>query len=89
MTMYYAVIYCKDNTIHLWQSETKEACETKLFNLMKDKRVYDRVERTTIIKRELKDDNKFIFGSPASLDIKTKFDKALKKHKVEFEIGSD
>ena len=87
--MYYAVIYCKDSTIHLWQADTKEACEEKLFNLMKDKRVYDRVDRTTIIKRELKEDNQYVFGSPNSLDIKAKFDKALKKHKVEFEKSDD
>ena len=86
--MYYAVIYCKDKTIHLWGAETKQECEDKLFNLMKDKRVYDRVERTTIIKRELKEDT-YVFGSPNSLNIKDKFDKALKKHKVEFEKESD
>ena len=84
--MYYATIYCKDGTIHLWQADTKEACEQKLFDLMKDKRVYDRVDRTTIIKREVKD-NQYVFGSPNSLNIKEKFDKALKKNKVAFTRG--
>lgn len=84
--MYFAVVYCKDKTIHLWQNESKEECENKLFEMLKDKRVYDRVERTTIIKREIKD-NEFVFGSPNSLNIKEKFDKALKKNKVEFERG--
>ena len=84
--MYYATIYCKDKTIHLWQAETKEECEQKLFDLMKDKRVYDRIDRTTIIKREIKD-NQYVFGCPQSLNIKAKFDKALKKGIVEFERG--
>jgi len=84
--MYYAVIYCKDKTIHLWQNESKQECENKLFELLKDKRVYDRVERTTIIKREIKDGD-YVFGCPKSLNIKEKFDKALKKNQVEFEKG--
>ena len=84
--MYYAVVYCKDNTIHLWQSKSKEECETKLFEMLKDKRIYDRVERTTIIKRDVKD-NQYVFGCPNSLNIKDKFDKALKRNKVEFERG--
>lgn len=84
--MYYAVIYCKDKTIHLWQNESKQECENKLFELLKDKRVYDRVERTTIIKRGIKDGD-YVFGCPKSLNIKEKFDKALKKNQVEFEKG--
>ena len=53
---------------------------------MKDKRIYDRVDRTTIIKREIKE-NDYVFGCPKSLNIKDKFDKALKKGKVDFEKG--
>lgn len=84
--MYFAVIYCKDKTIHLWQNESKEECENKLLDLLKDKRVYDRAERTTIIKRDIKE-NDFVFGSPNSLNMKDKFDKLLKKHKIDFERG--
>ena len=84
--MYFAVIYCKDKTIHLWQNESKEECEKKLLDLLKNKQVYDRVERTTIIKRGIKE-NDFVFGSPNSLNMKDKFDKLLKKHKIDFERG--
>lgn len=85
MKVYYAVIYCTDGTIHLWKADTKEECENKLFELLKDKRVFDRCERTTIIKREFTD--KYLFGNPDSLNIKAKFEKALKKHKVDFIRG--
>ena len=84
--MYFAVIYCKDGTIHLWPNSEKEACEEKLYNLLKDKRVYDRTERTTIIKRDIKEGD-YVFGSPNSLNVVEKFDKDLKKGKVEFTHG--
>lgn len=83
--MYFAVLYLKDKTIHLWPNESKEACEEKLYNLLKDERVYLRVDRTTIIKRELKEEDAYVFGCPASLNIKEKFAKDLEKGKVEFE----
>lgn len=82
--MYFATIYCTDNTIHLWPAETKEECEAKLLDLLKDRKVYDRVDRTTIIKRELQG-NQYVFGSPESLNIKAKFDKLLKRGQIEFE----
>ena len=86
MIKYFAVIYCVDGTIHLKEADTKEACEERLFNMLKDKRVYDKTERTTIIKRDIKD-NQYLFGSPNSLNIKEKFTKALKKNKVSFTRG--
>lgn len=82
--MYFATIYCKDNTIHLWPAETKEACEEKLLNLLKDHKVYDRVDRTTIIKRELQE-GQYVFGSPESLNIKAKFDKLRNRGQIDFE----
>ena len=82
--MYYAVFYSKDGTIHLWPNEDKLACEEKLMGLLKDHRVYERCDRTTIIKRELAD-GQYVFGSPNSLNAKEKFDKQLKKGMVEFE----
>lgn len=83
--MYFATIYCTDGTIHHWPAETKEECENKLLELMKDVKVYNRVDRTTIIKRELKDNNKYVFGCPESLNMKKKFDKLLKKNLINFE----
>lgn len=83
--MYYGVFYDKDGTIHLWPNEDKEQCETKLYEMLKDERIYIRCDRTTIIKRELSGDNQYVFGCPNSLNIKDKFDKDLKKGKVEFE----
>ena len=41
--MYYAVFYSKDGTIHLWPNETKDGCEEKLLEILKDERVYDSV----------------------------------------------
>lgn len=71
--MYYATIYCTDKTIHLWPAETREECEQKLYTLLEDPRVLERVDRTTIIKREngLNNSN-YIFGCPESLNIKPK-----------------
>lgn len=83
--MYYGVVYCKDSTIHLFSADTKDKVSAMLFDLMKDKRVYDRVERTTIIKRNT--NSAYVFGCPLSLDMKSKFDKMLKRHKVEFIKG--
>lgn len=85
MIKYYAIVYCYDGTIHLWSATTKEECSTKLLSLLQDKRIYDRVERTTIIKRDLK--NPYVFGSPTSLDMKSKFDKMLRRRKVAFVKG--
>ncbi len=81
--MYFATIYCTDGTIHCWPAETKEECEEKLLNTLKDKRVFDRTDRTTIIKRDVK--TKYVFGSPNSLNMKVKFEKLLKKGKIDFE----
>ena len=82
--MYFATIYCTDHTIHLWPAATREECEEKLLNLLKDRKVYDRVDRTTIIKREVQD-GQYVFGSPESLNIKAKFDKLRKRGQIEFD----
>ena len=84
---YYAVVYCHDGTIHLWEGESKEACEEKLFKVLSDKRCHDRCKRTTIIKRDAKSvgEEGYIFGAPDSLNILAKFDKVLAKGKVEYE----
>lgn len=78
--MYYAVFYSTDGTIHLWPNETKEGCEQKLLDILKDYRVYERCDRTTIIKRELNGD--YVFGSPKSLNIKDKFDRLARKGEI-------
>ena len=71
--MYYATIYCKDGTIHLWPAPTREECEAKLYELFEDERILERTDRTTIIKREFGlSDNRYIFGCPESLNIKAK-----------------
>ena len=88
---HYAVFYSKDGTIHLWPGESKEDCERKLYDMLKDKRVHDRCRRTTIIKRDAKTvgEEEFVFGSPASLNVLEKFDKDLSRGKVEFEKGGN
>lgn len=80
--MYFAVFYSTDGTIHLWPSDDKKACEAKLLKMLRDPRVYERCARTTIIKREVKDGDSFIFGSPASLNMLTKLKKSSKKKTV-------
>lgn len=79
--MYYATIYCKDKTIHLWPAPTREECEQKLFDLLQDPKVFNRVDRTTIIKREFGlSNNEYIFGCPESLNIKPKVEKKLRSN---------
>ena len=68
--MYYAVFYATDGTIHLWPNESKDECEQKLLRMLEKLDVYERCDRTTIIKREIVDGNKYIFGCPKSLNMK-------------------
>ena len=67
---YFAVVYSPDGTIHLWPGKSKEACLDKLRHMKEDLRVCDRMEATTVIKRDMSNfkDGK-IFGCPKSLDV--------------------
>ena len=70
MTKYYAVVYCKDGTIHLWPGDDQEACLCKLKKLKKNPRVDERMQATTVIKRDLDNfKDGMIFGSPKSLNV--------------------
>lgn len=70
MTKYFAVIYCKDNTIHLWPGDTQEDCLEKLKTLAEDPRVRDRMKSTTVIKRDMDNfKDGLIFGNPKSLNV--------------------
>lgn len=70
MTQYYAVVYCKDGTIHLWPGEDQETCLFKLESLKEDPRVSKRMQATTVIKRDLDNfKDGMIFGNPKSLNV--------------------
>lgn len=62
--MFYAVVYCKDGTIHLWPAKTQGECEDKLVKILQDPRCKARTDRTTIMKRDISfAKNGYIFGS--------------------------
>ena len=67
---YFAVVYSPDGTIHLWPGESKEACLNKLRSMRDSPRVHDRMEATTVIKRDMSNfKDGMIFGCPKSLDM--------------------
>lgn len=71
MVKYFGVVYCRDGTIHLTKpQDTQQECLDKLRSWIKDPKCYERVESTTVIKREM-DNFKggFIFGNPKSLNV--------------------
>ena len=83
MTMYYAVFYSTDGTIHMWPGKTREECFEKLRDMLRSEKCHGRCKRTTIIHRAT--ESEFPFGSPESLNVLPKFDKDLRNGKEEFE----
>ncbi len=85
MTQYYAVVYCKDGTIHLWPGDDQSDCVTKLREMAEDPKIRPRMSSTTVIKRDMdnfKDGQ--IFGCPKTYNVvkeETKEDKLCKKQK--------
>lgn len=80
---YFAVVYTNDawgNTIHLWPGDSQEDCLNKLREMKEDPRILERMEATTVIKRDMSNfkDNK-IFGCPKSLDVMQEKPKRGKK----------
>lgn len=71
MIKYFGVVYCKDGTIHLTPlQDTQQDCLDTLRFWLEDPRCYERVEATTVIKREMDNfKNGKIFGNPKSLDV--------------------
>ncbi len=77
---YFAVVYCYDGTIHLWPGNTQEECLEKLREMKDHMDVFERMESTTVIKRDMSNfkDNK-IFGCPKSLNVMLESSKRRKK----------
>lgn len=70
MKQYYAVVYCKDGTIHLWPGKSKEDCMEKLTDMKHTEGVSERMESTTVINRDLENcKDGYIFGHPKCLDV--------------------
>lgn len=67
---YFAVVYCYDNTIHLWPGDSQEECLNKLKELYKNDDIRERMKATTVIKRDMSNFKEgMIFGNPKSLNI--------------------
>ena len=70
MTKYFAVIYCKDGTIHLCPGDSQEECLNKLKKVSGYNKVKERMSATTVIKRDMSNFKEGrIFGCPKSLNI--------------------
>lgn len=86
MTQYYAVVYCKDKTIHLWPGEDQQDCVAKLMEMAEDPKIRPRMASTTVIKRDMdnfKDGQ--IFGCPKTYNVvkeEAKEEKSCKKQKA-------
>ena len=86
MTQYYAVVYCKDKTIHLWPGEDQQDCVAKLMEMAEDPKIRPRMASTTVIKRDMdnfKDGQ--IFGCPKTYNVvkeEAKEEKPCKKQKT-------
>lgn len=87
--VYYAVFYSKDGTIHLWPGKSMEDCEKKLIETLRVKKCYDKCRRTTIMSREAKAVGKdgYVFGSPESRNMLSKFDKMLECKQIDFFVS--
>ena len=73
MTKYFAVVYCHDETIHLWPGESKEQCLEALSKLKSDPDISRRMKATTVIKRDMENfKDGFIFGNPKCLNVMEK-----------------
>lgn len=69
MIKFYLVVYCKDETIHLWPGKDKEDCRNKLIDMCKNKKLKDRILSATIIQRDVsKIKDGLIFGSKNILE---------------------
>lgn len=70
MEQYFAVVYCKDGTMHLWPGKSKEDCLRKLNDMKDTPKINSRMKATTIIKRDMTNfKDGFIFGNPKSLNV--------------------
>lgn len=70
MNRYYAVVYCKDGTIHLWPGDSQEECLGALNELKENPKILKRMMSTTVIKRDMDNfKDGLIFGSPKSLNV--------------------
>ena len=69
---YFAVVYCYDETIHLWKGDSQEECLEKLRKMMQTPKIAERMKATTVIKRDMSNFvEDMIFGCPKSLNVVT------------------
>lgn len=72
MVKYFAVVYCKDGTSHLWPGDSQEECLDKLMEI-RDSKWGQRMLATTVIKRDMDNfKDGLIFGNPKSLNVLSK-----------------
>lgn len=70
---YYLVIYCKDKTIHLWPSDSKQDCLEKLADMLVTESVVKRYGSSTIIKRDMSNfKDGLIFGKRPDVEKEAK-----------------
>lgn len=70
MIKYFAVIYSKDGTIHLWPGDSQEECLNTLRDIRDNPIWGDRLASTTVIKRDMSNFKEgLIFGNPKSLNV--------------------
>ncbi len=70
MDQYYAVVYCKDGTIHLLPADSKEEAVDRLKQFKESEKISERMEHTTIMKRNMDNfKDGLIFGCPKCFDV--------------------
>lgn len=70
---YFLVIYCKDETIHLWPGDSKQDCLAKLADMLADERIVKRYKDSTIIKRDMSNfKDGLIFGKRPDVEREAK-----------------